>query len=76
MPLFQHQRLPPSDGIKSKGNTWILTKITFFSIKVEDNGEWKCTVRDKGLSSQDSHVFDLTVVNMDDRYTTSKLSNP
>jgi len=32
------------------------------NIKNEDNGEWKCVVKDFGLASEDAHTFDLTVL--------------
>ena len=36
--------------------------IIIDNIKAEDNGEWKCIVKDFGLASEDSHTFDLTVL--------------
>ena len=43
-------------------------------IRIEDNGQWKCIVKDYGLASEDSHVFDLMVVDM--KETTEKPPMP
>ena len=62
-----HHRLT-LPGDEEKRNCYLI----IHEITKEDDGQWKCKVKDYGLSSEDSHLFDLRVIDMEDDETQAR----
>lgn len=58
----QKKHCPDQRLVLPPNEEFINCYLTIQEVKPEDNGNWKCVVKDLGLASEDSNVFNLIVL--------------
>ena len=58
----QERNCPDPRLVLPPNEEFINCYLTIQGVKPEDNGNWKCVVRDLGMASEDTNVFNLVVL--------------